>query len=77
MIGRYAYEASSELAAAGDFYPLLMAAMRCVHTDNATQLRLAFPTCGLSSRPATTRRAACSRATQILRSISGGVPRPW
>jgi hypothetical protein len=43
MIGRYAYEASIELAATGDFYPLLLAAMRCADTDNATQLRLAFP----------------------------------
>jgi hypothetical protein len=43
MIGRYAYEASRELAAAGDFYPLLMAAMRCADSENATQLRLAFP----------------------------------
>lgn len=43
MIGRNAYEASRELAAAGDFYPLLMAAMRCADSENATQLQLAFP----------------------------------
>jgi hypothetical protein len=43
MVGRYAYEESKRLAAEGDFYPLLMAAMRCADTDNAAQLRLAFP----------------------------------
>src|SRR4029453_19378095 len=36
MIGRYAYEASIELAATGDFYPLLLAALgRPRHRDPA------------------------------------------
>jgi len=43
VIGRYAYEESKQLAAAGDFYPLLMAAMRCADTDNTERLRDAFP----------------------------------
>jgi hypothetical protein len=43
MIRRYAYEESKRLAAEGDFYPLLMAAMRCADSENAAQLRLAFP----------------------------------
>jgi hypothetical protein len=43
MIGRYAYEESKRLAAEGDFYPLLMAAMRCADADNTERLRHAFP----------------------------------
>jgi hypothetical protein len=40
---RYEYEESKRLAAEGDFYPLLMAAMRCADTDNSERLRDAFP----------------------------------
>jgi hypothetical protein len=43
VIGRYAYEESKRLAAAGDFDPLLMAAMRCADTENTERLRAAFP----------------------------------
>jgi hypothetical protein len=43
VIGRYAYEESKRLAAAGEFYPLLMAAMRWADTDNTERLRDAFP----------------------------------
>jgi hypothetical protein len=69
-------EASREPAAAGDFCPLLMAAMRCADTDNATHLRLAFPDVWAELKARYSAPAAWSRATQILRSISGGVPRP-
>jgi hypothetical protein len=43
MIGRYAYEESRRLAADGDFYPLLLAAMRCADTENADKLSQVFP----------------------------------
>jgi hypothetical protein len=43
MIGRHAYEESKRLAAEGDFYSLLMAAMRCADTGNTERLREAFP----------------------------------
>jgi hypothetical protein len=43
LVGRHAYEESKRLAIGGDFYPLLMAAMRCADTDNTERLRDAFP----------------------------------
>jgi hypothetical protein len=43
MIRRLAYEESRRLAADSDFYPLLLAAMRCADTGNVDKLRQVFP----------------------------------